>query len=357
LELRLGGGADFLSVRGSSSVFGEAGDDDFILFGAMSAATSGVVDGGEGTDRLTLSTGFTFDLATGIARGGDATYAVSGFERFIATTNGATSTILGNDAANSFEVSFFGNDGRAGVVFDGRGGADSLSGSVGADTLSGGDGNDSIDGRAGDDLIDGGLGNDFMIGGAGNDTYVVSSFDDRVNEFAGAGEGEDEVVTALQGYYLPFAVERLTLIGAGNLLGVGNALNNRLTGNAGANELYGLDGADVVLGLAGADTLGGGAGDDRIEGGSDGDFLYGDAGRDQLDGGDGLDMLYGGEGDDILQGGAGADLMLGAAGARKGRRRHRPCGGVGQLHAFEQRRGAHASRSGRNRRDGQCRGE
>ena len=35
------------------------------------------------------------------------------------------------------------------------------------------------------------------------------------------------------------AVENLTLLGAGNINGTGNALNNVITGNAGANVLNG----------------------------------------------------------------------------------------------------------------------
>jgi len=49
-------------------------------------------------------------------------------------------------------------------------------------------------------------------------------------------------------------VENLTLTGAADIDGTGNALDNTLTGNSGANRLDGLAGADMMWGGAGNDT-------------------------------------------------------------------------------------------------------
>ena len=55
-------------------------------------------------------------------------------------------------------------------------------------------------------------------------------------------------------YTLGANVENLTLTGAGDINGTGNALDNMLTGNAGNNILDGGAGADTMIGGAGNDT-------------------------------------------------------------------------------------------------------
>jgi Ca2+-binding RTX toxin-like protein len=73
--------------------------------------------------------------------------------------------------------------------------------------------------------------------------------------------------------FTPAAIERLTLVGAGDYHGGGNALDNTITGNSGNNELRGNDGNDTLFGGAGNDTLKGGAGNDAMAGGK-GDDIY-----------------------------------------------------------------------------------
>ncbi|MBD2104467.1 Calx-beta domain-containing protein [Leptolyngbya sp. FACHB-261] len=69
-------------------------------------------------------------------------------------------------------------------------------------------------------------------------------------------------------------VENLTLTGAGNITGRGNANDNVLTGNSGRNALYGGAGHDRLLGFAENDTLVGGAGQDTLIGGGGQDKLF-----------------------------------------------------------------------------------
>lgn len=61
---------------------------------------------------------------------------------------------------------------------------------------------------------------------------------------------------------LPTYGLNLTLTGASNINGTGNAKDNLITGNSGANKLYGLAGNDTLNGGAGNDSMYGGAGND-----------------------------------------------------------------------------------------------
>lgn len=181
-------------------------------------------------------------------------------------------------------------------------GPDVLNGTVLGDYLLGLEGNDRLDGRAGAD---------HLVGGPGNDIYVVDDPGDRVVE--SPGEGTDTVLSSID-LILPVQVERLTLIGSGDLSGVGNALANVLAGNDGDNTLSGADGDDNLKGGPGDDVLSGGAGRDVLNGGDGDDVLGGDAGNDVLAGGAGDDVASGGAGGDTLSGGTGQDALDGGAG-------------------------------------------
>ncbi len=190
----------------------------------------------------------------------------------------------------------FGNGG--GDTLDGGAGADRLNGGAGADRMSGGAGDDRMNGGAGADwmnggagadLINGGTGADRMSGGAGDDTFIVDNVGDRVIEAAGQG---NDIVRSSVSFDLGVGLERLTLIGGGNIDGTGNALANVIIGNSGNN------------------VLSGGAGDDILSGGEGNDTLVGGLGNDALDGGGGDDVLVL-DGDDagVAHGGAGIDTV------------------------------------------------
>lgn len=239
----------------------------------------------------------------------------------------------------------------------GLGGDDAINGFSGDDTLYGGRGNDALYGGDGDDWLDGGQGADRMEGGAGDDTYVVNHPGDEVIERP--HENVDLVRSSIT-YALPRYVENLTLTGARNIDGTGNALANVIRGNAGDNTLTGGDGDDLLNGGSGADRMEGGAGNDtyvvdnqgdrvveRADQGVDlvrssiaytlpghvenltltgsGDIagfgnalanvIRGNAGDNILRGRGGDDRLFGGAGDDTLVGGPGQDWLSGGAGA------------------------------------------
>ena len=179
--------------------------------------------------------------------------------------------------------------------------------------------------------LDGAGGADRLVGGQGDDRYIVDSSDDIIEE--NAGEGLDHVEASAT-YVLASHVENLTLTGADDIGGTGNAQANTLAGNTGHNRLDGAGGADVMIGGAGDDTytvdsLGdrvtelAGEGTDTVEttldyalganvenlvltGASDvsgtgnmqDNLLRGNAGHNLLDGAAGADGMAGGAGDD-----------------------------------------------------------
>jgi Ca2+-binding RTX toxin-like protein len=197
-------------------------------------------------------------------------------------------------------------------TLEGKSGADTLSGLDGKDLLYGLAGDDSLDGGLGGDLLDGGTGADAMVGGAGDDTYIVDDLGDTATE--GADEGADRVRASVT-FTLGDNLDNLTLEGAGDINGTGNALANVLDGNSGANTLSGASGNDLIKGHLGDDTLNGDAGVDQLLGGDGADILDGGADNDRIDGGAGADDLVGGGGNDLLDGGADNDSLSGDAGA------------------------------------------
>ena len=175
-----------------------------------------------------------------------------------------------------------------------------------------------------------------------------------------AGQGVDTVRSTVT-YNLTAQspnIEHLTLLGTGDINGVGNGLNNNLTGNNANNLLNGVGGADRMSGLSGDDIyIVDNAGDRVIEGvgrghdtvrtvvnyalsaqsqniedlvllgsgniagvgnnaantitGNNGNnSLNGLGGNDTLNGFGGNDRLTGGNGNDIMSGGTGDDLFV-----------------------------------------------
>jgi Ca2+-binding RTX toxin-like protein len=250
------------------------------------------------------------------------------------------------------------------ITIVGTAGNDILTGGRGDDTLTGLAGNDTLTGGEGHDLLDGGTGTDTIAGGTGNDTYIVDVSGDVVTELT--NEGTDTVQSAIT-YTLGANVENLTLTGAANLNGTGNALDNILAGNSGINVLTGGAGNDtyivgagdtvveqagggidtvqsavawtlslnvenltltgtaningtgssgnnVLTGNSGNNTLDSGSGNDTVDGGAGNDSLLGGSGNDQLLGGVGDDTLNAGSGNDVLNGGDGIDTLDGGSG-------------------------------------------
>ena len=269
--------------------------------------------------------------------------AGAGIDKVFSSTTNYT---LGANIENMLLVTQF--FAPSGVNGTGNGLANTMEGNLLGNQLNGMGGNDVIFGYGGNDTIDGGTGNDSMFGGTGNDVFVVDSTSDSVTEFF--GEGTDQVNASASFTIVDIDVENLTLTGAANISGTGNAVNNVITGNSGNNTLNGLGGVDTMSGGAGNDTyIVDNAGDTVVEAANAGsdwiyssvtetlavnvenllltgaaaingtgntlaNSLYGNSAANVLTGLAGDDLIIGQGGNDTLQGGTGADVIYGGIG-------------------------------------------
>ncbi len=219
---------------GDNILAGLGGDDTLI-----GNAGNDLLDGGTGADAM----------AGGV---GDDTYIVDSVDDVVTELavegNDTVRSGIGYILADTLEnLTLEGSD-----AIDGTGNAlaNVISGNSADNVLAGLDGTDTLIGNGGNDMLEGGSGADNMAGGAGDDSYAVDNVGDLVIE--NANEGTDLVQSSVT-YNLTDNVENLTLTGASNIDGTGNALDNFITGTRGNNM---LDGG------AGVDTLAGGEGDD-----------------------------------------------------------------------------------------------
>jgi Ca2+-binding RTX toxin-like protein len=186
-----------------------------------------------------------------------------------------------------------------------------------------------INGNTGNNILNGGIGADILIGGLGNDTYVVDNVGDVITELAAGGT---DLVQSSISWALATETENLTLTGAANINGTGNAAVNVITGNAGNNILNGLGGLDTLVGGLGDDTYvvdvvgiiiteAASAGTDTVQSSVNWTLatnlenltLTGNAATNGT-GNTLANLITGNSADNILSGGTGADTMIGGSG-------------------------------------------
>ena len=315
VTLRLRANLEKLVLTGDANINGTGNELANVLTGN---AGNNLLDGGAGADSMTGGLG-------------DDTYVVDhADDRANETPGGGIDTVL-----SSVSLTLRANlenlvlTGAAAINGYGNGEANILTGNGAANILDGRTGADTMEGRA------------------GNDTYMVDDAGDMVIEAAGGGADE---VQASVSYTLSANVERLKLMGTGDIDATGNGLANNLVGNAGDNRLDGGAGADTMAGGLGDDTYvidnakdlanenpGGGidtvlssislslkpnlenlvlTGTAALNGNGTGEanILTGNAGNNVLDGRAGADTMIGGGGDDTYVVDDAGDLVVELAG-------------------------------------------
>jgi Ca2+-binding RTX toxin-like protein len=208
---------------GDDTLNGGAGNDTLI-----SGAGNDILYGGEGSDTyVTDANGKTSIIDDGVL-GIDTVMSYAGMTQLSANVENLSLLGVGN--------------------INGKGNAlnNVITGNSGNNLLEGGDGNDTLNGSAG---------NDTLNGGEGSDTYVIG-----VNGKTAITEngvlGMDTIMSYVGITLLNANVENLILLGADNINGKGNALNNVITGNSGNNLLNGGGGRDTFdLSAGGRDVI------------------------------------------------------------------------------------------------------
>lgn len=226
-------------AAGQLTLTGGTGDNLISIF-----QTPTHIDGGAGDDTLSISKDMTLN-ADSVANVEHISISGNIFVDLSKLTTGTDILLTG------------GSFGPAGVR-----------GTQGADTIS------SV-------VVDGAVANNTMIGGGGNDTFIVHGFNELVIEDEKAGK---DLVKSEADFTLGDNIENLTLTGADNVTGTGNALANIVKGNGGDNALSGAGGRDKLAGGAGDDVLTGGRGLDTLSGSAGDDtfmFAKGDTGKAQ----------------------------------------------------------------------------
>lgn len=267
-----GQATDFSYVLGYFGTATATGSLELVALNSGLAGGTAVLDMSAATRAVTAQ--INTDTGDGIVKGGRFVDAL--WSRFV-----QVDAIKGSAAGDEVTAS-----GTTGIVIQGLGGADRLTGAAGRDTLGGGSGADTLMGGDGNDLLVGGSGGDLLLGGVGDDTYVVETATDLIRD-----SGGNDLVQVTVTYTLVSGIERGLALGTALISLAGNGLDNRLVGNNAANILTGYGGQDILIGNGGADRLSGNSGNDRLNGGGGGDRMDGGTGNDTLTGGTGSDSF------------------------------------------------------------------
>ena len=291
-----------LSDVGSLSIQEGAGDDDvqFDFSGGNFIPIGGLlVNGGDGTDEISLSGNGTFTLnGTTLKAPGVGTIMLTGEEEvnltggagadtFIVKNFGGVANLNGGGGNDTYNISLRGSGEGTINIADPAGAADRVSvfGTARGDYLTVDE--LSLNSETGEAINygEGDIESMSISSGLGDDVITVDGFQTTTVLVLDTGAGND-------------SVDASTFLGIATIKG--GAGNDILIGGAGSDVLQGSFGNDVLQGGDGNDSLDGGFGDDELEGGTGRDRLDGGAGNDFIDAlDDEIDTVIGGSGFDL----------------------------------------------------------
>ena len=376
-------GQDGESNFSSSFVGLGAGDDLFEDGGFPLTAFASSINGGGGSDTISLYSSTADTGSDGVSitggNGNDFLYGVG---------EDGESTVRGGSGAD-FIQTFDGDD-----LLVGGGGSDTLLLGSGSDFADAGEDNDVVWGQDGQNTIRAGLGSDIVVGGIGDDDIKGGEGTEPDRDYL-VGDGGDDTIDGASGNDLiygdgitaanagDFAYGQFTLLGRNVVTGdeVVGITDNKITlaqltgyfrngdflGNAtwSISDLFAsrlanktstapatspwLNGTTTENGAILADNPGGlllelddeqrlannlrvpsspelvrplnnGNGDDELIGNSGNDTIFGGGGDDEISGGLGADVIIGGTGEDEMSGGDNADIFVQGNGSSVGAR-------------------------------------
>lgn len=268
-----------------------AGEGDDVIRGSQEDIR---LSGGNGNDRLEISTNFTVNDV----------FQIRSIEEIRLMANGLTLNLTGM---------FFGETIRGFAT-----GTSTVIGSNGPDVFIGGTGNDNFSGAGENDTFTGGVGNDTFTGGLNNDTFNIDAGTDTITDLA---DSDVFVISAGATLNATVAQEYTATAASRNLGGAAANAVFTVSLNADFADFSLVTVANAATGgitinsarILGGGTITGTAGNDSITGGS----LLNLAGE-TLIGGPGADTITGSVGPDQVTGGTGADIFRYAAGASGG---------------------------------------
>ncbi|WP_022685541.1 M10 family metallopeptidase C-terminal domain-containing protein [Sphingomonas phyllosphaerae] len=304
---------------GDDRFYGRGGDDYFSITRTTGAASSVLLDGGAGDDRLQFQAGRYVD---GVLQMVDSITVNGGAGRDFISINGAAQAIVDAGADDDFVVvGLTGGSDRTGFALTLGAGRDVVSlyvddmstttqrtGTIVTDfSVRDGDrldltylvtGYTNPDGSTTPTTLNYNLGEDPFATGtlrviqSGDDTLVQADRDGVL----GAGFGFVTVLTLKDVATASLTAANFSI--APFELGLDVPADPSLSS---VPATLGSDGADTLNGTAGRNRILGLGGDDRLFGFAGNDVLIGAAGNDVLDGGTGADMMIGGTGDDLYR--------------------------------------------------------
>ncbi|PTX55456.1 Calx-beta domain-containing protein [Litoreibacter ponti] len=401
--------SDRVAIGTLTELEGTGADDILTISGAfrLAGTSTGLIDGGLGFDTLRISgSNLTATTISGIEQTEFETNGTTTIEADqianlgtilltgSASTSGGFLSLVGNSgdiadfsgltltgtqtltvrttsgffSGDNLTVDFSGANvsSTAGIVFNGGGANETVTGTSGDDIINGSSGDDIIDGAGGNDTLNGGSGNNAVSGGAGDDELISSTTatgtldggaeNDTIrvtgsfqNGTITGGSGTDSLFlisanltgTTLSGLEttvlenngtLTIGAEQVINLGAVSLSGFAstNGAFFSLLGASGdtadfsnltigdgeevtvrSNSGFGTNDA-LTVDFSGTTVLGTGFVD--YDGGNADETITGSTGDDQITGAGGNDVISGGSGDDALDGGSGNNTITAGSG-------------------------------------------
>jgi Ca2+-binding RTX toxin-like protein len=324
---------------------GGTGADTITMTTGLTSADT--IDGGDGTDVLSLTATTTQSAAASISNietlrlsgTGTAstnlvgTTGLTTIDLEVASTNANTQTLRGITSVTNITIdaddnTAAQNDYQALTIVNGyTGTADALTVTINSDATNGMGGTEGLITTAGVETLtislDGGEAVEF--GGLTSTTLsgvtVTANSDFVAADTADLGTitgGGNNTILSYDSSGADIAVTSVVAsLGDNATVTLGSGADTfSTTGSTGTNiTIDAGSGADIITGAAGVEIINGGAGNDVIDGVGGGDTINGDAGDDTLTGNDTVaDTLVGGTGNDVMDGDGGLDTLTGGTG-------------------------------------------